>query len=149
MSDFGRLNSVLRRGGAVPIDNERAFRESILEGSTVRQVAERHGVAPSQAHGAIKAGAEEFVRQVHLDLLASHGSGELPAVLVPTQVGPTLDRSLDFCRWLTNELEDRGIHVRLHYRQAVDGGLIIAFSDRDAPPNSKANVEALDEKEQP
>jgi hypothetical protein len=130
------------------LSDDRAFRESILEGGSVRQIAHRHGIPESRAYRAIKAGAKEFVSQVHLDLLTSHADGDVPAILFPNQPGPTLDRALDFARWLTNELEDRGIHVRLHYRQAVDGGLIIAFSDREAPENSKANVEALDEKKE-
>jgi hypothetical protein len=146
VSEFG--HTVLRRRAVPELSDERAFRESILEGGSVRIVAKRHGIPESRAFRAIKAGAEAFVSQVHLDLLASHGNGELPAILLPNQPGPTLDRALDFARWLSNELEQRGIAVRLHYRTSADGGLIIALSDRDRPPNSKVNVERLDEKKE-
>jgi hypothetical protein len=131
---------------AVPVSDERAFREAILEGSTVREIADRHDVAPTNVHRAIQRGAREFVDRIHLELLTSHGSGELPAILLPDQPGPTLDRALDLTKWLTNELEARGVQIRVHYRTA-HSGLVIAFSDRNPPPNSKVNAAALERKE--
>jgi hypothetical protein len=90
----------------------------------------------------IKRGARQFIDDVHLQLIVSHGTGELPAILLPNQPGPTLDRALDFTRWLTNELERVGMEIRIHYRPDAAGGLVIAFSDAHPPANSKATPES-------
>ena len=118
------------------LTEERAFRESVLEGHSVREIAARHEVPKTNVHRLIKGGGKAFIEQLHLDLLKSHATGELPAFLLPDQPGPTFDRALDLMRWVTNELEQRGINVRVQYRTARNG-LVIAFEDADPPANTK------------
>ena len=57
--------------------------------------------------------------------------------MLPEQAGPTLDRALDLIKYVTNEMEQRGMRVRCHYRPTMTG-CVIAFSDADPPPGSKA-----------
>lgn len=128
------------------ITAERLFTESILEGASVRTIAKRHDMSRSTVHRMIQRGGRAFVERVHLDLLTSHGRGELPAIVLPAQAGPTLDRALDLVAWLTHELEERGVQVDVHWRPVVDGSLIVALSDRHPPRNSRAHVES-EEKE--
>lgn len=112
-----------------------------LAGASLRDLGQRHGLSHEGVRLAIAREGRKVIDQIHLALLTSHATGELPTFLVPGNAGPDFDLALEYVRWVTQELDERGVNVRVHYRQTWSpAGVVLALEDADPPSNRRTKA---------
>jgi hypothetical protein len=112
------------------------FRENLL-GTSTYDLGERHDMAPETVRLAVVRGGRALIDQIHLDLIASHATGEVPTLVIPDHAGPDHDLALELLEFVVSGLARVGMNVRTIYRPTYNG-VVIALVDADPPKkNSK------------
>jgi hypothetical protein len=111
-----------------------------LAGASLRELGQRYSLSHEGVRLAIARQGRQVIDRIHLDLLTSHATGEMPTFVVPGHAGPDFDLALEYVRWVTQELEERGLKVRVHYRPTYSpAGVVLALEDA-GPPSNRAKV---------
>jgi len=94
-----------------------------ISGDTFREIAERHGISTMRAHTVYGRAAREHIDDLLRRLLANAASAadDLEVLLVPHHSGPEFDAAIDYLRWVTSELAERGVQLKIHPRPAMNG----------------------------
>jgi hypothetical protein len=96
------------------------FQERIA-GDTFRQIGQRHGISTMRAHTVFGRSARRHLDDLELRLLANIKTDDLEVLLIPSHSGPEFDAAIDYLRWVTHELAERGVQLKVHYRPAMNG----------------------------
>jgi hypothetical protein len=113
--------------------DETMFRQR-MKNASFREIAEAQGLTAEGVRLAVAREGRRQVDRLHLDLLSSHATGELPAFAIPGHAGPDFDLAMEYVQWSARELSERGLRVLVHYRP-VHNGVVIALEDADPPSN--------------
>jgi hypothetical protein len=113
--------------------DETMFRER-LKGASFSDIAETQSLTGEGVRLAVAREGRKQIDRLHLDLLASHATGDFPAFAIPGHAGPDFDLAMEYVQWAARELSQRGLRVLLHYRP-VHNGVVIALEDADPPSN--------------
>ena len=99
--------------------------ESILtehiNGDSFREIGARYGISAMRAHTVFTSSARRHVDDLELRLLANTKTDDLEVLLIPSHSGPDFDAAIDYLHWVTHELADRGVQLKVHYRPAMNG----------------------------
>jgi hypothetical protein len=120
--------------------DDAVFRERLL-GADLRDIAKRHDLSPEGVRIVVAREGRRQVDEIHLALVASHATGELPAIAIPDHGGEDFDLAMEWVRWIVDQLSRVGMRVKVHYRP-VFNGIVVALEDRDPPLNSKLTKES-------
>jgi hypothetical protein len=118
-------------------ERDEAMFRAHLAGDSLRTIAGTSDLSHESVRIAIVREGRRVIDQLHLDLIASHGSGDLPTLVIPDHAGPDHDLALAFLEFVINGLARLGMRVRTIYRPTYNG-VVIALIDADPPKNSKA-----------
>jgi hypothetical protein len=104
------------------VRDESILRERV-SGDTFRQIGERHGISTMRAHTVYGNAARRHLDDLQRRLLANAASAadDLEVLLVPHHSGPDFDAAIDYLRWVTSELAERGVNLKIHPRSAMNG----------------------------
>ena len=105
-----------------------------IGGDTFRQIGERHGISTMRAHTVFHRSARQHLDDLELRLLANTKTDDLEVLLIPDHSGPGFDAAIDYLRWVTHELAERGVQLKVHYRPAMNG---VAFGLEDVTRSSR------------
>jgi hypothetical protein len=106
------------------IGRDEAILKERISGATFRRIGERYGISAMRAHTVYGRAARQHLDDLELRLLANTRTDELEVLLIPDQSGP----AFDYLRWVTHELAERGVQLKVHYRPAMNG---VAFGLED------------------
>jgi hypothetical protein len=91
--------------GAAAMTRDEAMLNDHLAGASLRELGQRYSLSHEGVRLAIARQGRQVIDRIHLDLLTSHATGEMPTFVVPGHAGPDFDLALEYVRWVTQELE--------------------------------------------
>ena len=102
------------------VGRDESILEERLRGETFREIGERHGISTMRAHTVYGNAARRHLDDLELRLLANTKTDELEVLLIPDRSGPAFDAAIDYLRWVTHELAERGVTLKVHPRPAIN-----------------------------
>jgi hypothetical protein len=99
-----------------------------IAGRTLRDLADSTGMSHEGIRGVVIREGRKQIDRIELRLLANTKTDDLLAFVVPDHAGPDFDLAMSYLQWVTAQLTERGIKVKVHY-QAVENGVVIALED--------------------
>jgi hypothetical protein len=109
-----------------------------LKGDTLHAIGGRHGLSHEGVRYVVARETRRMIDEIHLDLLTSHATGEAPSFVIPEHGGEDFDLAMEYVQFVTRELAERGMRVRVEYRPTYNG-VVLALVDAEPPANSAMN----------
>jgi glyoxylase-like metal-dependent hydrolase (beta-lactamase superfamily II) len=97
-----------------------------IRGDTLKEIGLSHGLSIEGVRVVLAREGRRQIDDLERRLRANVETGELDTLLIPGHGGPDFDLALAYMRWALRELHDRGIAVRVHYRN-IQAGVIFGL----------------------
>jgi hypothetical protein len=107
-----------------------------LRGRTLRDLAEATGMTAEGVRGVVIREGRKQIDRIELALLANTKSDDVVAFAIPDHSGPDFDLAIEYVRWVTAKLSERGIRVHVHYRPTANG-VVFALEDVTRPRRAR------------